>query len=311
MAAGPLLGSSPNRGLPRLLIVPATVGLVITVATRFVFPQVRGSGVNQTKAALYIHNGYISFRTVIGKFLSRLWPLAEVILLGLKTPPFRSVPASPPWQPSHRHVPREAANLRSYRCGSWSCRRLQRPYLSHPLRHRRGHRALECRSPWIDRPLRGIERRHRTLVLGCVADVPHPASHVARSARTRRLRGSWSWRRRSRAALRQSLEKISGQDCVVSQRGRRCCTPPPPAHGRCDRIFRLSSGDGRGVSGHRSGHARTVCLEDAPRFGAAQDHRDYAFILERHSRGMPPLHWFPFERLSPKRLTPNCCYWSG
>ena len=27
---------------------------------RFVFPNVRGSGINQTKAALYIHNGYIS-----------------------------------------------------------------------------------------------------------------------------------------------------------------------------------------------------------------------------------------------------------
>lgn len=64
-----LLGSSPNRGQPRLLIVPAAVGLVVAVATRFVFPQVRGSGINQTKAALYIHNGYISFRTVVGKFL--------------------------------------------------------------------------------------------------------------------------------------------------------------------------------------------------------------------------------------------------
>ncbi len=64
-----LLGSSPHRGAPRLLIAPAAVGLVIAIATRFVFPQVRGSGVNQTKAALYIHNGYISFKTVIGKFL--------------------------------------------------------------------------------------------------------------------------------------------------------------------------------------------------------------------------------------------------
>ncbi len=64
-----LLGSSPQGGQPRLLIVPASAGLVVAVATRFVFPQVRGSGVNQTKAALYIHNGYISFKTVIGKFL--------------------------------------------------------------------------------------------------------------------------------------------------------------------------------------------------------------------------------------------------
>lgn len=64
-----LLGSAPNPGQPRLFIVPAVAGLVIAVLTRYVFPQVRGSGVNQTKAALYINNGYISFRTVIGKFM--------------------------------------------------------------------------------------------------------------------------------------------------------------------------------------------------------------------------------------------------
>ena len=64
-----LLGSSPRPGQTRLLIAPTVVGLVVALATRFIFPQVRGSGVNQTKAALYIHNGYISFRTVIGKFL--------------------------------------------------------------------------------------------------------------------------------------------------------------------------------------------------------------------------------------------------
>src|SRR6185312_11512510 len=63
-----LLGSAPNPHQPRLFIIPALAGLVIAVLTRYVFPQVRGSGVNQTKAALYINNGYISFRTVIGKF---------------------------------------------------------------------------------------------------------------------------------------------------------------------------------------------------------------------------------------------------
>jgi CIC family chloride channel protein len=64
-----LLGSSPAPGQHRLLIVPALAGLVVAVLTRYAFPGVKGSGVNQTKAALYIHNGYISFRTVIGKFL--------------------------------------------------------------------------------------------------------------------------------------------------------------------------------------------------------------------------------------------------
>ena len=64
-----LLGSAPHPGQPRLVVVPCAVGLVVAVLTRYVFPNVRGSGVNQTKAALYIHNGYISIRTVIGKFL--------------------------------------------------------------------------------------------------------------------------------------------------------------------------------------------------------------------------------------------------
>jgi chloride channel protein, CIC family len=64
-----LLGSSPGPHQPRLMIVPCVVGLAIAVLTRYVFPQVRGSGVNQTKAALYIHNGFISIRTMIGKFL--------------------------------------------------------------------------------------------------------------------------------------------------------------------------------------------------------------------------------------------------
>jgi CIC family chloride channel protein len=55
-----LLGSPPSPHQPRLLYIPALAGLVIALLTRFVFPNVRGSGINQTKAALYIHNGYIT-----------------------------------------------------------------------------------------------------------------------------------------------------------------------------------------------------------------------------------------------------------
>src|SRR6202012_3638065 len=62
------LGSAPRPGQLRLLFVPAGVGLVVAALVQLVFPAARGSGINQTKAALYIYNGYISFRTVIGKF---------------------------------------------------------------------------------------------------------------------------------------------------------------------------------------------------------------------------------------------------
>jgi CIC family chloride channel protein len=64
------LGSAPHKGEPRLFIVPAVAGLVVAAMVRWIFPGARGSGVNQTKAALYIYNGYISFKTVIGKFIT-------------------------------------------------------------------------------------------------------------------------------------------------------------------------------------------------------------------------------------------------
>jgi CIC family chloride channel protein len=51
-----------------------------------VFPGVRGSGVNQTKAALYIHNGYISVRTVVGKFLLSALAIGSGQSLGPEDP---------------------------------------------------------------------------------------------------------------------------------------------------------------------------------------------------------------------------------
>lgn len=64
------LGAAPYAGEFRLFIVPAIAGLVAALLVHWAFPAARGSGVNQTKAALYIYNGYISFKTVIGKFIT-------------------------------------------------------------------------------------------------------------------------------------------------------------------------------------------------------------------------------------------------
>src|SRR5271163_1097978 len=50
-----LLGSAPHAGQRRLLLMPAAAGLVVAVLMRYVFLNVSGSGVNQTKAAMYIH----------------------------------------------------------------------------------------------------------------------------------------------------------------------------------------------------------------------------------------------------------------
>jgi len=64
-----LLGSSLSPSFPRILLAPWLVGLAVAALVALVFPRVRGSGVNQTKSALYIYDGYIPFRTAIGKFI--------------------------------------------------------------------------------------------------------------------------------------------------------------------------------------------------------------------------------------------------
>ncbi|MBS1855346.1 MAG: chloride channel protein [Acidobacteria bacterium] len=52
------------------LISPALGALVATYLATRVFPAARGSGVNQTKAALYISDGFVDPSTVPGKFLA-------------------------------------------------------------------------------------------------------------------------------------------------------------------------------------------------------------------------------------------------
>jgi chloride channel protein, CIC family len=80
------LGSAPHPGQFRLLFVPMGVGLVVAALVQLVFPAARGSGINQTKAALYIYNGYISFRTVIGKFITAALSIGGGFSLGPEDP---------------------------------------------------------------------------------------------------------------------------------------------------------------------------------------------------------------------------------
>jgi chloride channel protein, CIC family len=80
------LGSAPHPGQLRLLFVPGIAGLVVAALVVWFFPAARGSGVNQTKAALYVYDGYISFRTVIGKFITAAIALGSGHSLGPEDP---------------------------------------------------------------------------------------------------------------------------------------------------------------------------------------------------------------------------------
>ena len=79
-----LLGYAPDHW--RILLAPAVTGLLIAVLVVHVFPTVRGSGVNQTKAALYIFDGYISLRTAIGKFITAALAIGSGQSLGPEDP---------------------------------------------------------------------------------------------------------------------------------------------------------------------------------------------------------------------------------
>src|SRR5581483_8819009 len=50
------------------------------------FPAVRGSGVNQTKAAFYIFNGVIPLRTAVGKFITAAIAIGSGESLGPEDP---------------------------------------------------------------------------------------------------------------------------------------------------------------------------------------------------------------------------------
>src|SRR5215469_13469200 len=76
----------PGGARWRCLLFPVMGSLVIGYLLFRYFPYARGSGVPQTKAALYAHDGRIKLRTVLGKFFCTSATLASGIPLGREGP---------------------------------------------------------------------------------------------------------------------------------------------------------------------------------------------------------------------------------
>jgi len=75
-------GGSPWRRLALPVIGALSTGVLLS---RY-FPNARGSGIPQTKTALFLRDGFISFRTVLGKFSLSSVSLATGIALGREGP---------------------------------------------------------------------------------------------------------------------------------------------------------------------------------------------------------------------------------
>ena len=76
----------PDAAAWRRFLVPVVGSLVMGYLLYKYFPDARGSGVPQTKAALYARGGFISFPTLLGKFFCTSVTLASGIPLGREGP---------------------------------------------------------------------------------------------------------------------------------------------------------------------------------------------------------------------------------
>src|SRR5438477_2596420 len=81
-----LLGPLPHLSALRIIGAPTAAGLLVAILVIHFFPAVRGSGVNQTKAALYIFNGYIPFKNAVGKFITAALAIGSGHSLGPEDP---------------------------------------------------------------------------------------------------------------------------------------------------------------------------------------------------------------------------------
>ena len=76
----------PGGSGMRRVLIPVLGALITGVLLYRWFPEARGSGIPQTKAAFFLRNGYISLRTVTAKFFLCSTSLASGIALGREGP---------------------------------------------------------------------------------------------------------------------------------------------------------------------------------------------------------------------------------
>jgi len=76
----------PGAAAWRRVLIPVVGALVAGVLLKRYFPDARGSGIPQTKAALFLRGGVITFRTAVGKFCCSSISLATGIALGREGP---------------------------------------------------------------------------------------------------------------------------------------------------------------------------------------------------------------------------------
>ena len=279
-----LLGPTLEPSFPRVVLVPALAGLV-AAAVVLIFPLARGSGVHQTKAAVYISNGFIPFSTVIAKFLTCALAIGGGHSLGPEDPSLQIGAGLASLFGRHLQLSREKLRLIA------------------PVGAAAGL-AAAFNSP-ITAVLFVIEEVIGTWSAGALGAIV--LSAVAAVVTQQWFLGGAPLFRVPAFELAHPLELLSyaalgvagGCAAVVFVKLATTLRPRLRALPRWSHFLQPAiagaiigaigiwypAGDGRRLRARGRGDARPICVGDARRARRPEDAGDRAFVHERHARG--------------------------
>lgn len=105
------LGALAGRFHLVRLLTPAVGAIAAVLIVRKVFPRAKGSGVNQTKIAIYSSDGYVSSSTIFGKFLACAISIGTGNSLGPEDPSLQMGAGVASWLGRLFHLPRNSMRL--------------------------------------------------------------------------------------------------------------------------------------------------------------------------------------------------------
>ena len=149
-----------------IMLSPALGAAASFVLVMKVFPAARGSGINYTKAALYVSDGYIPFSSVAGKFL------ASTVSIGSGNPMAPENPALPMGAGVASllgrlfHLTRDHMRLIAPIGAAAGIGAAFNTPITAGIRHGRSGRGLECGRAGLDRAVGGLGRRRGPWFLG-------------------------------------------------------------------------------------------------------------------------------------------------
>ena len=105
------LGALAGRFHLVRLLTPAVGAIAAVLIVRRVFPRAKGSGVNQTKIAIYASDGYVPGGTIFGKFLACAMSIGSGNSLGPEDPSLQMGAGVASWLGRMFHLPRNSMRL--------------------------------------------------------------------------------------------------------------------------------------------------------------------------------------------------------